>query len=154
MLVVAAQIVLGGLVSAYFAGLACGPSPTCAGNWVPSLPWHTLTGLFDVLELDADGRAVGGHALTGLHMAHRLLGVAAAVVVAVLAWRLRREGRTPIAVMLLALVVVEVVLGLASVRLELDRNVVLAHYALALALLLALLSLIAPAGAHPAAHRS
>lgn len=154
LLLVAAQIVLGGLVSAYFAGLACGPSPTCAGNWMPSVPWHTLTGLFDVLEIDTGGRVVGGHALTGLHMAHRLLGVLAAVVVALLAWRLRQEGRAAMAVALLALVVIEAVLGLASVHLKLDRGVVLAHYALALALLLALLTLVAPAGARRAAHRS
>lgn len=154
LIVVTAQIILGGLVSAYFAGLACGPSPTCGGNWVPSLPWQTLTGLFGTLETDAGGRVVIGDTLTGLHMAHRLLGLVAAAIVAALAWRLWRAGRPGAGLALVTLVVAGVVLGLASVRLELERNIVLAHYALAVALLLALMTVAAPVPHRHAVHKT
>lgn len=149
LLLLVAQLVLGGLVSAYFAGLACGPSASCNGNWMPAVPWATLSGLFDLLELDAAGKVIGGDQLTGLHMAHRLLGMALVPIIAWLAWRLHRDGRSLLAGMLTVIIVAEAALGVASVHLNLHPGLVLSHYALALALLLALLVPL-----HPAENRS
>lgn len=133
------QIVLGGLVSAYFAGMACGPSPTCGGNWSPALPWVDLSRLFHPLELDAAGRVVIGDTLTGLHMAHRLLGFALVPLFAWFAWRLCENGRRGSAITVVSLVAAVVALGVAAVNMALPPALVLTHYGLALALLLALL---------------
>lgn len=150
-IVVILQTLLGGLVSAYFAGLACGPSLSCDGRWLPYLPWTTLSGLAGVLELDATGRVAIGDTLTGLHMAHRVLGVAVVALIARLAWLAWHDGR-PIAGLLLAgLVVIEAALGVASVHFELAPNLVLAHYALAVALLFALLAMLHQPSDVPAA---
>jgi cytochrome c oxidase assembly protein subunit 15 len=136
------QTLLGGFVSAYFAGLACGPSWSCDGRWLPSLPWAALSGLAGVLELDATGRVAIGDTLSGLHMAHRVLGVAAVALVARLAWLVWRDGRPVAGLLLAGLVVVAAALGVAAVHFDLAPNLVLAHYALAVALLFALLAML------------
>lgn len=133
------QIVIGGLVSAYFAGLACGPSPTCGGSWSPALPWLELSAQFYLLELDAAGRVIIGETLTGLHMAHRLLGFVLVPLIVWIAWRLHRHGLRGSAITVVSLVAAEVALGVAAVNMALPHALILLHYGLALALLLALL---------------
>lgn len=132
------QIVLGGVVSAYFAGLACGPSPTCGGNWNAGIPWLELATQFYLLELDATGRVVIGDTLTGLHMAHRMLGFVLVPLFVGIAWHLNRHGLRRSAITIVSLVTAEVALGIAAVNMALPPALVLAHYGLVLALVLAL----------------
>ncbi len=133
------QILLGGLVSAFFAALACGTSPTCGGSWMPGLPWTELSALAGQLELDASGRVIVGDTLAGLHMSHRLLGFALVPVLGRVAWLFHRDGRSGLALTIAAITLAEIALGVVSVQLGLPAWIVLAHYALALALLLLLL---------------
>jgi len=140
------QIVLGGLVSAYFAGLACGPSPTCGGSWSPALPWFELSAQFYLLELDTTGRVIIGDTLTGLHMTHRLFGFVLVPLIVWIAWQLHRHGLRGSAITVVSLLAAEVALGLAAVNMALPPALILLHYGLALALLLALLWAAQPMG--------
>ena len=114
-LLVYAQAVLGGVVGSSHAGLACPDWPTCQGQWLPPL-----------------------QGLVGLHMAHRLGGYAAAlmVMVAALASRAAPDPRVRQGARLASwLVVAQVALGVANVLLETPIWVTALHIATATALL-------------------
>ena len=99
---------LGGLVSSNGAGLACAQWPACnGGEWVPPL--------------------VGGVALQLLHRlgAYTLVGVVGA-----LAWAARRDAAARRVVLpAVALVLLQVTLGVANVLLALPAEIAIAHSA-------------------------
>jgi heme a synthase len=106
LVLVPAQVALGGLVASSYAGLACGTWPTCDGtNWFP-----TFAGL------------------VGLQLTHRLVGyvllVVAGLGAALASGRLRAPAR-----MLFVLVVLQAVVGVANVLLRLPVEVTLLHSA-------------------------
>ncbi|MBI1906885.1 MAG: COX15/CtaA family protein [Rhodocyclales bacterium] len=137
------QLLSGGLVSAYFAGLACGPSIDCNGHWLPDLPWDVISTFFGHLALDDTGTVAMGRSLSGLHMAHRIGGVALVAILAWLAWSLHQSGRSRLACTILALTSAAALAGVLAVRMQLPHGMVLSHYTLALALLLATLTAVA-----------
>ncbi|MCB9663076.1 MAG: heme A synthase [Alphaproteobacteria bacterium] len=108
------QIALGGLVSGSHAGLVCGTWPSCNGaGWFPTL-----------------------EGLVGLQVAHRLVAYTlAAVVLGNALAQARGPLRRP-AALLVALVVVQIALGVANVLLQLPVEVTLLHSAGAAALAL------------------
>ena len=112
-----AQIVLGGLVSSSFAGLACPEWPACnGGEWFPTF---------------------GGS--VGLHLFHRLNGYAFCAALAVLAALGRGSGRfSRLSALALGLALLQVVVGVANVLLGLPVEVTGLHSALAAALVLTL----------------
>ncbi len=127
-----AEIVLGVLISADFAGLACTTLPNCGGVWWPSADWGYA---FSVLS-DFAGRPLttGDAGGVALHMLHRALALSATVVLGVASLRAAsRAGLLGIAVP--ALLLVEVVLGYASVRSGLSLWLVVAHNVVAAVLL-------------------
>ena len=114
-LAIPAQMVLGGYVSASYAGLACGTWPTCDGvNWFP-----TFAG------------AVG---LQLMHRSVAYLLLAAAIGGVVYTRGRGRTGRATL--VLLGLVFVQAGIGVANVLLHLKWEVTLAHTAGAAALML------------------
>lgn len=109
------QIVLGGWVSSHYAGLACTSFPTCDGSSI--VP--TLRGP------------------VGMHVLHRLNGFVLLGALGALAWQARggnRIGR--LAALATALVVVQIVVGVANVLLGLPIPVTGLHTALAAGIVL------------------
>jgi heme A synthase len=91
------QSVVGGVVRHTDAGMACPDFPTCVGEWVPPL----------------------SNSLVATHFLHRVLGVAATIVVLGLVWRIV-AGKAPsfvrrIGLIAGALVLVQMTLGVVSV---------------------------------------
>jgi heme A synthase len=116
-LLLAVQIVLGGLVSSSFAGMACPEWPACLnGEWFP---------------------AIGGN--VALHLLHRTNGylVLAALLGAVLATR-GQPGTAGPARAALVLALAQVAVGVANVLLALPVEITGLHSALAAALVLTL----------------
>jgi cytochrome c oxidase assembly protein subunit 15 len=113
----ALQLVLGGLVSSRYAGLACPEWPTCNGGvWFPSF-----------------GGAVG------LHLLHRSNGYLLALLLGVSAFMARGRGPLGRSVGLAAaLGGAQVVVGILNVRLGLPVEVTGLHSALAAGLVLSL----------------
>lgn len=136
LLVVALQILLGGLISAGFTATACPTLPDCHGVWWPiPTPWRAFSPWHAPLAGSAEAMA--------LHMAHRfgaaiVLGVAGGLAAA--AWRVGRRQRAAAAVVL-ALLSAQLALGVLSVVGELPLAAVVAHNLTAALLLLALISL-------------
>ena len=118
-LVTYALVVLGGVVRVSGSGLGCPDWPLCHGRLLPPLNLHAI--------IEYSHR-------TTASLASTLIVLTA--VVAWLAWRKRRDIVIP-AMVALGLLVVQVVLGAVTVRLELPPMIVLAHLATAMALLAA-----------------
>jgi len=112
-----ALVVLGGVVRVSGSGLGCPDWPLCHGRLLPPLNLHAI--------IEYSHR-------TTASLTSTLVVLTAAV--AWLAWRKRRDLVIP-ATVALVLLIVQVVLGAITVRLELPPMIVLAHLATAMALL-------------------
>jgi cytochrome c oxidase assembly protein subunit 15 len=115
------QIVLGGLVSSRYAGLACSQWPSCYGD-----EWFPVWGMDN---------------LVGLHVHHRANGYLLAGVLAWLAFAARSvpalAGRARLA---LGLVFVQIAVGVANVLLQLPVEITALHSLFAGALVLSVTS--------------
>lgn len=107
-------IVIGGLVRAYGAGLACGTDwPHCNGVLIPDL---TDTGV-------------------ALEYMHRVVGGLSYLTIAYIALTLLRHGERGLALLALAslaAITVQVLLGMAVVRSLLNQYLVAAHLSMAM----------------------
>lgn len=144
LLLLSAQILLGGLTSANFAATACPTVPACEGHlW----PGYELRDAFDlrVHDIDASGHVEGGIERAAIHQVHRL--AAALSTIAILLTGLLALGKggshRKMGVALIALVLLEFSVGVASVLSGLPIILAVAHNWLAGLLLLALLRLLA-----------
>lgn len=128
----ALQIMLGGLVSAAYAGASCPQLAGCdlgTASWQAFNPWH---------EPDP---AAGPGAGALLHMAHRATGVLAAIVLAALGLAAWRRGHRA-GVVVLALVMLELAAGVGLVARSTPLVLALVHNVLAALLLAAVASLL------------
>ena len=138
LLLVIAQVALGGWVSTNYAVLACSEFPQCQpGSWWPAMDFEHGFTLWRALGVGADGGWLPFEALTAIHMTHR---VGAALVFAALlmfAWRLWGQGPEARrwARRLLALAAWQLASGLSNVVLDWPLPAALAHTGGAAALL-------------------
>ena len=151
----ALQIVLGAWVSTNYAVLACTGFPQCNDSWWPPMDFGSGFTLLRGLGEAGPGGARTLAALVAIHMAHRLMAVAAATALLMLAWALwRARGSVPalgrfgfaLALLLLA----QLASGLSNVVLGWPLVAALSHSAGAAGLVL-LLALLLARAARPAA---
>lgn len=136
-----AQIVLGGLIGAEFGALSCTGFPGCDADWRGG----TMAQLdpFRELAVGPEGAVISAPALVAVHLAHRLMAL---VIVCCLIWLAnkllalggawRRSAWT-----LFALAGLQAVLGVTAVRLSLPIGLVVAHNATAALLLFSLVGI-------------
>jgi cytochrome c oxidase assembly protein subunit 15 len=128
LVLVVAQIALGGWVSTNYAALACTDFPLCQGAWMPPLDFEHGFTLHRELGETASGELLPMAALTAIHWVHRVMAL---VVTLYLAWLVMRLLRTPgYAGMGLAvggLLALQVSLGISNVLFSLPLAVAVAH---------------------------
>lgn len=110
--VVFTQILLGGLVAASGAGLACPDFPTCQGVWLPAMEGSV-----------------------GLHFSHRLLGF---VILGIATYSALKKWECPVVKTVFGLVCLQVLLGIGTVLMGLPFWMRVAHNAVAVLLFLSL----------------
>jgi cytochrome c oxidase assembly protein subunit 15 len=140
LLAVAAQIALGGWVSANYAALACLDLPLCRGQLVPPMDFANAFHLVRELGQTAQGELLTNEALTAIHWTHRMFAL---VVLALTLWaalKARRILRT-VSTEMLVLLAVQLVLGIANVAFSLPLPLAAAHNAGAALLLLSVVVL-------------
>jgi cytochrome c oxidase assembly protein subunit 15 len=139
LLILWGQIALGGWVSANYAGLACVDFPTCNGRLVPDMDFEHGFHVLRQLGVTAAGEPLADEALNAIHWAHRVGALVTFVYLAFLgAWTARTNGLRHHGLALLAMLAVQVALGIGNVLAMLPLPVAVAHNAGA-ALLLAVL---------------
>ena len=142
------QIALGGWVAANGATLACQGFPTCNGAWWPPADFTAGFGLA------ADGSGSGSGPIA-IHWAHRLGAGAVLLLLGSLGLRAARATSPPalrnIARLLLALLAVQLALGIAIVTAGAPLALAASHNAVAALLLLTVLTLVhqLAGGGHP-----
>ena len=130
LLIVIGQIMLGGWVSTNYAALACVDFPTCHGQWLPEMDFHHGFQLVRELGMTAAGTHLSYDAITAIHWTHRV-GAAVTFLYAggfalVL---LRTAGLAGYGAVLLAVLLLQVALGIANVVAGLPLAVAAAHNA-------------------------
>ena len=139
------QIALGGWTSANYAALACGNDfPTCVGQWWPRHDFREAFVLWRGIGVDYEGGVLDGEARIAIQLAHRIVAVLVfGHLLGIAIKLLRTPGMHAWGFTLGALVLAQVSLGIANVKLGLPLHVAVAHNAGAALLLFVLVSLVA-----------
>lgn len=146
--VLSAQIFIGGLTSANFAASACQTVPDCHGSYLPGSNLSTAFDLTRVHQIGETGVVLGGPERADIHKLHRLaavITVLSVIVAAVLAIRANNVLRI-VGFVVLSVVILEFAVGVAAILTDIPIAVAVAHNLLAGILLLALLGLHAQSG--------
>jgi cytochrome c oxidase assembly protein subunit 15 len=137
LLLLFAQIALGGWVSTNYAALACTDFPTCHGAWVPSQTdfEHGFT-MARELGKNAVGDNLSREALTTIHWVHRVGALVVGAFLCLFAWALVQQGTWRMhGLVLFFLLCTQIGLGIANVLLSLPLVLAVAHNVVAALLL-------------------
>ncbi len=136
------QIFLGGWTSSNYAALACPDFPTCQTQWWPALAdYKDGFVLWRGLGQSYEGGVLDHPARVAIHFAHRLGALAAFVLILLLGWRVARDPATRAdGLAVLALVLLQVSLGVSIVIFGVPLAVAVAHNGGAALLLLAVIN--------------
>ena len=144
LVVLVLQIGLGGWTSSNYAALACPDFPTCQGDWWPEADFAHGFDVFQEVGPNYLGGQLYGEGRTAIHLTHRLGALLVTAVLGVLAWRLLRApvawGLRPFGLAVLAVLGIQICLGIGNVVLSLPLAVATAHNAVGAALLLTVVS--------------
>jgi cytochrome c oxidase assembly protein subunit 15 len=143
--VLSIQILLGGLTSANFAATSCQTLPDCHGGWWPGSSLATALDLSRKHEVTSSGQAIGGEERLAIHKAHRLGAILTVLITIFTALAALRAGPAyrAIAVVIIALVTLEFLLGITAILTNIPISLAVAHNWFAGLLLLSLLKLFA-----------
>ncbi|MDR3447132.1 MULTISPECIES: COX15/CtaA family protein [unclassified Dyella] len=139
-----AQIALGGWTSSNYAALACGTGfPKCLGQWAPPTDFHEAFVLWRGIGVNYEGGVLDMAARSAIQITHR---IGALVVFCYLAWLSHRVSRRGLRAQGLAIAVVlvaQVLLGISNVHFGLPLPVATLHNGVAALLLFTLLATLA-----------
>ena len=128
LLVIFAQIFLGGWTSTNYAWSACTDFPTCHGAWFPDMDFANAFHWVRELGLDATGKTLQLAAYTAIQWTHRVGALVTFVYLVWLGLRLLKEPQLKrLAHMMLGLLVVQIALGVATLLLHLPLVLAVGH---------------------------
>lgn len=136
-LILVAQIALGGWTSSNYAALSCLDFPTCQGSWTPEMDFREAFVMWRGLGVNYEYGVLEHPARTAIHVTHR---IGAVVTLLYLGWLviaiLRAEAPLSGAALLVGgLLLLQVTLGIGNVLLHLPLAVATAHNGVAALLL-------------------
>lgn len=143
MLVLFLQIVLGGWTSINDAGLACADFPKCNGAWLPVANYLNALNLFSGLDTGYTG-VLSFDGQVAVHWMHRVGAIVSFIVLTLVMLNATSE-QNPRAVrkaglLLSMLLMIQIVLGVFTVKFELPVFLSVAHAAFAALLMLPLIA--------------
>ena len=143
--VLSVQIFLGGWTSTNYAALACTDFPTCQGSFWPRMSFDEAFILWRGLGVNYEFGVLDTPARTAIHYTHRLWAIVVAIVVVAAAWRALRSGcRTGrrVGSCILALLALQIALGVTNVLQGLPLPVAVLHNGVAALLVGSLVTLL------------
>ncbi|HEV8077212.1 MAG TPA: COX15/CtaA family protein [Marinobacter sp.] len=144
LIAVIAQIALGGWVSSNYAALACVDFPRCHEEWWPAMDFIHAFNFAQGVGPNYLGGLLEGEARTAIHVSHRIGAIMVSLILLVLCWRLWRLGESKPsrqALIIVAVLLVQVLLGVTNIIASLPLMVAVAHNAVGALLLLTLVTL-------------
>ena len=142
--VVVLQLALGGWTSANYAAMACIDFPTCRGMWWPDMEFTESFYPWRELGQTSAGEPLTVAGLTAIQFTHRIGAVLTLLIVGVFAGISMRRGDSGIqcvAALLIALLVIQASIGVATVLMARPLSFAVAHNAVAVLMLLTVLTL-------------
>ena len=139
LVVVIAQIALGGWVSSNYAALACADFPTCYGTFSPPMDVAEGFNIFQSVGPNYLGGLMDSDARVAIHWFHRLGAIVVLLVVGALAVRLWARNQL-LGIALAGLLTLQLVLGVLNVVWSLPLAVATAHNGFGALLLLAVVT--------------
>jgi heme a synthase len=128
LIILIAQIFLGGWTSTNYAALACTDFPTCHGAWLPEMDFASAFHMVRELGQGADGQALPLAAYTAIQWAHRVGALITFVYLGLLGLRLLNQPQLKkTAYIMLGLLVVQIALGIANLLLHLPLVLAVGH---------------------------
>jgi cytochrome c oxidase assembly protein subunit 15 len=142
LIVLGIQIALGGWVSTNYAALACMDFPTCHGAWKPATDFVHGFHFLRELGMTAEGAPLSNDALNAIHWTHRVGALIALVILGYVGLRaLQLRALRKLGSVVLALLFLQVALGIMNVLSGLPLPIAVAHNGVASLLLAALVML-------------
>jgi len=145
LLLVVAQVILGGWTSSNYAALACPDFPTCQAQWWPPMNFSEGFSVLHEVGVDYEGGVLDGPARTAIHMTHRIGALVVFLLLMDIAVLTLVKAATPmakrIAVIIMLVLLLQVGLGISNVLAGLPLAVAAAHNGVGALLLLSVLSL-------------
>jgi cytochrome c oxidase assembly protein subunit 15 len=141
--VVSLQIILGGWTSTNYAALSCGEEfPTCLGSWWPTMDFVQAL-YWGPLGVDYEYGVLENPARTAIQIMHRIGALITTILIVALIYLFRGYTHLKSNLLLIGgLLVVQVTLGILNVLLSIPMAVAVLHNAVALLLLLSLVTLV------------
>lgn len=128
LVILLAQIFLGGWTSTNYAALACTDFPTCHGFWMPEMDFKDAFHLVRELGQSANGGNLTLPALTAIQWSHRIGALVTFIYLGILAITLLRlPAFQKSAWLLLAMLIAQVSIGIANLILHLPLVLAVAH---------------------------
>lgn len=146
LVVLVAQIILGGWTSTNYAALGCTDFPACyADQWWPSMDFKEAFVVWRGLGINYEFGVLGNDARTAIHMTHRIGALVTLLIIGLLAMRLLMGAGASVlhrlGGMLLLLLLLQIGLGVTNVLGHLPLPVAVAHNGGAALLLATLVTL-------------
>ena len=128
LIILFAQIFLGGWTSTNYAALACTDFPTCHGAWFPNMDFSNAFHWVRELGQGADGKALPLAAYTAIQWTHRVGALITFIYLVLLGWHLLKHPQLKkITQIMLVLLVVQIGLGVANLLLHLPLALAVGH---------------------------
>lgn len=145
LIVLVAQIALGGWTSSNYAALACPDFPTCQKSFWPHMDIKDAFVLWRGLGIDYEGGVLDHPARVAIHFVHRIGAVVAAVMLGWVGWLALSRGSTRAVrfagAAIAAVLLIQLIVGPLMVVSGLPLVLATAHNAIAALLLLAVVGL-------------
>lgn len=139
LIAVVLQIGLGGWTSSNYAALACLDFPTCHGKIVPQMDFTQGFNVAQQIGPNYLGGLMDNHARTAIHFSHRVGALVVTLLLITLIvsmWTTQRALLRKLAVMVGAVLIIQLGLGVANVLAALPLAVAVAHNGVGALLLL------------------
>lgn len=144
-IILTAQIALGGWTSSNYAAMSCVELPICQGNWAENLNFKDSFKLIPPARESYEFGYLSHHERVTIHVSHRFGAIITAVFLTWLAVMILIKAKTVIiqrtAIILLTLLFAQVSLGISNVWLSLPLHVAVTHNLVAAFLMLSLIAL-------------
>jgi heme a synthase len=144
--VLVVQIFLGGWTSTNYAAVACPDFPLCQRSWWPSMDFRDAFVLWRGVNLDYEGGVLANPARMAIHVTHRLgAAVAGMILIGAGVLTVMRAGSPRLSragIFVIAAVLLQISIGIATVQLGLPLALATLHNAGAATLVIAMVWLL------------
>ena len=141
LIVLVGQIMLGGWTSSNYAALTCNTLPICQGDWWNNLNLAKAFSPFQGDHISFEYGVLDHYTRVTIHVAHRIGAIVTSLLILWLGFRLLKSHSQTMksaALVMMALLVVQVLLGISNIVFMLPLPIAVAHNGVAALLLLSL----------------